>query len=903
MSKKNSAIALALAAVVVALIVMKILHRDSKGATVTATTIHVAVPTASTASREASGIDGVVLDAKGAPVAHATIRAVGRGDNAQRGDVLAGVRVADERGEFSIDVAAGEYVVTASNVGAAPGSAVVAVNPSSRSRVSLKLGAAAPTIKGHVTDMNGGPVVGALIVAAPAPGILSADDEHAVATTSDASGAYAMSAPMGRYLISAMHPDYVGVNRSVEVGVDGVTVDLSLAPGSSVEGVVLDGDHPVPAATIDYHREVTRVGMMQGVVASSTDEGETIADRDGHFRITGLGGGRIVLAAHTMDGRTTPGPTEIDLGIADTKSDIKLRVVARPFITGRVVYLDGKPAARANLSVNSGRNMTTATAGDDGNFQLTGLSVGHYVITAHADDSLSSDPVQVDVAANAGATAPIIIKIARGQFVTGHVEPAEAADVFEVVAPPDGMAVDPESLHELVAGLRGAQIRAGNDGSFRLGPLAPGKHTLGARAADGRHGQVEVEVPTTADVAIKLEAKGIIAGHVVAADGKPLVGVTVSIAKAQAAGHKSIMLVNGLDASAERVPVDDKGYFEIAGREPGDWNLSVLDERSGALALHGDAAATSQLATLPADAPRVDVTLTVDKPDGELHGRVIDKSGSVVADAWVTIEWADDSDAMHGGKGPPSGDGPQSTMVMESYGGGARAGSIPSVLTAGDGTFAFTGLRKGHYSVTAEANRGNSRGTLPSVATGSDASVTVVALATIAGVVTSGGKPVTDFSITATGPMTKDIDVYALDGSYAIAGLNPGVYTVEVHTDSGSGRTSTTVAEGQTATANIAIAQDGTVTGSIVDSKGAPLANVMVVAGPRQAPGTMSVTLHAEPPKTDATGHFTVTTEAGLHTLLVMPTATNGVIQQDFELKDGETLDLGKLIAPAPGKH
>ena len=858
---------------------------------------------------EASGIDGVVLDLKGLPVAHATVRAVARGDNGQRGDVLAGVRATDERGGFSLDVAVGDYVVTASSLGAAPSSAVVVVSPKSRSHVSLKLGTAAPTIKGHVTDMNGGPVVGALIIAAPVPGVLSADDEHAVAAISDPSGAYAMTAPLGRYLITARHPDYVGVSRSVEVGVDGATVDLSLAPGSALEGVVLEGEVPVSGATIDYEREVIRARMMEGAVAESTDQGEIASDHDGHFRITGLGGGRIVLRAHLADGRATPVPMEIDLGIAETKSDVKLHVIARPFISGRVVYLDGKPAPRAHLAMNSDHGVNLQNANDDGSFQLTSLRPGHYTISAHADDSLASDPVDVDVGTTVGA--PVIIKVAHGQFVTGHVEPAQAADISEIASESEAGRVDPSRLHDMVSNMNYAQVRAGNDGTFRLGPLAPGKHTISARAADGRHGQVDVDVPTTKDIAIKLEAKGIISGRVVSADGKPVAGVTVSVSKGQPANHRSITMVNGLDASAERVPVDATGHFEIAGREPGDWELSVLDERSGVLALHGDAATTTQTANLPADVPRIEVTLTVDKPDGELHGRVIDKSGSAVSDAWVTIEWNDNSNGK-GGLGlaklpaPPEGadgDNSQSTTVMETSDGGARAGAIPSVLTGADGTFTFTGLRKGQYSVSAEANRGNSRGTLPSVITGTDASVTVVALATITGVVASGGKPVTDYSITAKGPMTKDLEIYALDGSYSLAGLTPGDYVVEVHSADGSGKTSVSVTEGKTATANIAIAQDGTITGTVVDSKGAPVAGVMVVAGPRQAPGSMSVTLHAEPPKTDASGHFSVTTEAGLHTLLIMPTPTTGWIQQDFELKDGATMDLGKLIAPAPGKH
>ena len=874
----------------------------------------VAVRAANSASDARSGIDGHVVDATGAPAPRAMVRAVARGAS-DDDNIFAGV-ASVITGNYTLDLRAGDYIVTVSAVGTAPSSVAITVPTGGRIRVNLQLGAAAPIVKGHISDMNGGPVVGALIIAASSPGILSADDEHGVIATSDATGAFELSAPVGRYLISAQHPDYVGTTRSIEVGSDGLTVDLSLAPGSVIEGVVLDGSTGVAAATVEYHREVERVGMLENTFAASTDQGTKVTDADGHFRITGLSGGRIVLSAHADDGRATGAPTEIDLGIADTSSDVKLHVIARPMIRGRVVYLDGKPAVRANVSVQASRNIDDVSVADDGTFQIVGLSPGQYKLTAQAEDSLKSEALTVEL--KNAAVASVVLKVARGEYVNGRVEPPMAADVFEVRAAPQGGRFD-ESRNQSAADV--VRVRSENDGTFRLGPFAPGAHTIGARASDGRHGEAVVQLPTTASVAIALQGKGIIAGQVVASDGKPLTGVTVSIAKINAENSANVTIVNGMNAAAEHAPVDATGHFEIAGREPGQWSLAVLDERGGLLNLHDDARSTMQTVTLAADAPRVDTKIVVDKPDGELHGHVIDKSGNAVADAWVTIDWVSQNGESTFGSfannianappprkpkaepPPPLSDSDDNddqqemtTMTFENSSDGVRAGAIPAVLTSTDGSFSFTGLRRGYYRVTAEANRGASRGMLASVMTGSDAKVAVVSLATITGSVTIDGGPVTDFQLEVRGPMSKERDVYSPDGSFSVTGLDAGKYEVSVHTDTGSGRATVSVAEGQTATVHVALRLDGTIVGVVVDANQQPVVKALVFVAPQLRSVSETTSTNHGVYLTDSTGHFSTPSEAGAMKLTVMGTRKTGMVELEVDVPSGSTIDVGTLV-------
>lgn len=242
--------------------------------------------------------------------------------------------------------------------------------------------------------------------------------------------------------------------------------------------------------------------------------------------------------------------------------------------------------------------------------------------------------------------------------------------------------------------------------------------------------------------------------------------------------------------------------------------------------------------------------------------------------------------------------------VSDDGSGGGMAGDIPPVLTGSDGTFTVGGLRKGSYDVTAEGLKGGARGTTADVAVEHgpvDTRVTIVALGSIAGVVTTAGKPVVDYRIAADsdGP-GKRRTIHADDGAYKLAGLDPGHYTVTATSEQGTGSVEVDVKAGQTAQAPITIVGDAHVQGRFVDTAGAPLADRMVLVTPRQAPGSMMINIESPPPRTAADGTFSVATPAGARTLLIL--GEHGPeLQKDLDVSAGQQLDLGTIKAEPPG--
>jgi hypothetical protein len=74
----------------------------------------------------------------------------------------------------------------------------------------------------------------------------------------------------------------------------------------------------------------------------------------------------------------------------------------------------------------------------------------------------------------------------------------------------------------------------------------------------------------------------------------------------------------------------------------------------------------------------------------------------------------------------------------------------------------------------------------------------------------------------------------------------------------------------------------------------------MVIVGPRQSEGSMSIELGEPPPTTGADGSFTAKSDAGPRTFFIL--GPNGPdVRKDLDVIAGQTIDLGTLTAEPPG--
>lgn len=861
----------------------------------------------------AAGIDGVVIDQAGAAVAGALVRAARR-----HGEPV--TTSTDGQGHFRVDAPAGAYVVTASALDRAPASAEIVVAAASRAEVRLTLGAATPTLRGQVHDLTGGPVAGALVTFARSAGVLASDDQRAVATLSDGEGRFALALAPGAYLVATAHPDYLRDARAIDVGTPPSPLEIELAPGGVVEGVVRrrpDGA-PVAGAHVSYAHERVAGGALGGMVTQGGG-GSVTADPSGRFRIGGLGAGRVVLDARSDDAASVDS-TDVELGIAETASGIEVWIEAAPAIAGVVRYQDGAPAAGAEVTALTGGDAMRVEAEDDGRFRIVGMPAGAVQLRAQAEDTLPGPLVMVTVPAAGPGPSPVVLVVERGQYVRGRVEPPGVADITVdsgPTSPMDGA----DGILALTVGPTSARSDA--DGNFRIGPLAPGPTTLVGRAADGRRGQVALTAPTDEQVVLRLEELGRISGRVVTRTGAPVGGGTVSVRRAD---DRRTVIVNGRDVGADRAPVGADGRFTIAGRAPGTWLLTPLDERGGARAIDRVGADRDQPMRVELVGTRtLDVDVVVEAADGEIAGVVVGSDGAPVADAWVTVSLRQLEGEPAGrlgrpgppGGGPrpdgpppqgpgPGGDGPpgegsgddadQMIVVAEvvSGGGADHAGAVPPVLTGADGRFRVRGLRRGRYDVAAEGQRGGARGQVSDVATGSQTKVTVVGLARVRGVVLgSDGEPAAGADVWSEGPTRKRRKTDGR-GGFELRGLDPGAYVLTAGTPTATGKTQVALEVGASSEVTIRMVDDAMVRGRLVDPAGAPVAGRVVIVGERSD----EVSIFGPPERSGPDGRFAVASPAGPRRLMVLG-PRGPLVMQDIEVAPGQALDLGDVVVKA----
>ncbi|HEY5948604.1 MAG TPA: carboxypeptidase regulatory-like domain-containing protein, partial [Kofleriaceae bacterium] len=664
--------------------------------------------------------------------------------------------------------------------------------------VELVLSLGGRTLTGTVTDATGGAISGARIDAAKL-GAAARPGDAVASTLTGNDGKYKLTVAEGQLLVAASEPSYSPQSRFVEVGANGASADFQLVPGGVIEGVVRDEQtrEPVPGATVIAQRDAPAMMLGERAIHTATTGG------DGRFRIAGLRPGAYELAARATK-RASRAPTIVGIGVAEQVSDVEIVVGSAPVVRGVVVDENGQPAPNVEVNAFSGPGDNTDTKADaKGAFVLEGLAAGHYMLMARSDQFVPAGTTSIELAGK--DVDGVKITVRHGLRIKGHVEKRQICEVqldFDesamspgdmpmLIAPvttsPDGefdvgparaiayhlsarcpsgeqgdkkidakpamadvvIEVKPgasiagkvvDGTGKPVAGVAvmatptggtertvivngmvtsGAQALTNAAGAFELRGLGAAAYRLGVldrgrplpMKSDSKVTLTAVEHKTGVTLAVD-RPDGVIRGVVTGADGKPIADAWVSL-------HQDIRDMIG----------------DAMDHEPGGSRMVTVQARDDGGDTGGmppaltDASGKFEIKNLP----RVPWTVVAEAQAGKLRGR----AARVVPDADIKLQALGLTELK--GKVIAPGGMPASFQVELE--GATRA---QRSFASADGTFSFSRVDPGDYTVTITSSAGNGRATVKVVADQTaTVEVTLAANAIVVGrLVDAAGKPV-----------------------------------------------------------------------------------------------------------------------------------------------------------------
>jgi len=422
----------------------------------------------------AASLHGRVVDRSGLPVAGAEVWAGDGvlGQSSSPDGLLRCAAVTGDDGRFTLLCAAGEERVAARK----PGYAASWSHPVAQlgdGEVLLVLGAGAASVVGSVTAEDGAAVAGVVIglqlegevMHRAADGTLRAP-HLPVLLCSDAEGRFAADDLMpGRYACRTRAPGRADTSTSFTVTAGGrADLSLRLAAAVTLTGSVRDR---AGAPLADVFVWVTQSGPDGRTVTTKTGAG-------GRFAFE-----RLPTRPFVVEASRRAGGSRASLAFPHATGTLAcdLTLDERPGIRGSVRWPAGDAAigcwveafAAARQSAGSTRT------GDDGSFVLPDLGPGAFTIAVWAQGAARGESTCERTGVCAGDEPLKIVLPARPEPLASI-----AGRLVDVEGRPVGRAWIEIEVPDGSAERWPRQVEA--DGTFQIGPLDAGKHTVTVRA-------------------------------------------------------------------------------------------------------------------------------------------------------------------------------------------------------------------------------------------------------------------------------------------------------------------------------------------------------------------------------------------------------------------------------------
>ena len=558
--------------------------------------------------KPASSIEGRVLDADGVPVEGASVMASPEERRDRRFGMgqSATAATTDIEGRFQLsEVAPGLTLVQVTK----PGFEVLSVGgfevPSDRPLhdVELRLTVAAQLL-GTLTDVQGEPVVGAIVMAMGPDGKFS---PGGFAQT-DGDGQFLFSSmPLGAQTITASGEGLNRVSKNVVIKAGENRLDLQLTATVSVSGWVYGpSGQPIQGAQVTLQPQDRR-GFMPG-------QGGADSLVDGSFQIEGVPAGKYRLEAHKegLGSQRLSEPLEV---AANPVAGLELRLGGGGRVVGRILGLEYEAMNRVQVSAYSRGGAEVTQPDFEGKFQVDNVPAGDLILSAELTGSSRS--VRQTVTLEEGVPEVVVdLEFVSGFQLTG--------EVTKGAEPEAGLSLNLTS----VDGSYHGSTTTGSDGTFQFEDLKAGTYRLsvGGMGSQLRQ-QREIEIDGDDHVRIDLEVARL-SGRVLDREGQPLSGVQIS---GEQEGQQQV-----------RADGDSLGRFNMGEVNAGSWTLRFQRSGYGSRTTEveigvGDVIDDLEIRLEPVSGLTLEVKLSDGRPASRIHlffsdGRGQDISGTFQGD-------------------------------------------------------------------------------------------------------------------------------------------------------------------------------------------------------------------------------------------------------------------------------
>jgi uncharacterized GH25 family protein len=719
-----------------------------------------------------------------------------------------GSALSDAKGNFSVTgLAPGSYTVLANRPGYSFSPITVSAALGDKTARTI-LGTQRGRVTGTVLDEEKRAVAGARLSAQ------NVSRENMFMPNMAGFGQVAMSAPDGTYVVRVDPDSDLQIEGRKKGFPSGRSATLRLTPGERKSGVTITipggimvtgrvtdrNRKPVGGATVaasdargDGPGGMVRRVMMGAPLMQREDDLVRTAN-DGTFSIQLKEGTYDLVFKREGFAARTVRSQQVNSGTQALEVTLEPGVEIAGRVTRNGTGVDG---VNINL-LSEGAPSGSAETGADGSFRIGDLAPGQFIMTANKQDEF----IQEFRPVSAPAT-DVLIEIPPGGRITGRVldkNTKQPVTQFEA-----GVSVARGGGGMMFMGPPQTRPFTSEDGTFALENVPPGQTNLVVSAA----GYTAARVPsinieegkTLADVEVLMDHGVRVRGKVTGPDGAPVAGASVRL-DFMAGGPARMMRA---PMNNQSTVTDSNGEYTLEAMEPGEKTFQF--SRAGYTTL-------SKSAELSGAETRLDAQLSSGTRVG---GVVVTEGGAPVADANVSAQSA------------------------------AEGAGYRSTRTDANGAFQLEGLAPGRYTFSA-SKTGYANGINRDVDVSTAGSLRIVLQTggTIYGrVIGLSPDEITMATVTATSPNGSSSSPVDAGGNYRIEGAPTGTVRLRaglsgmITTGKNSSIASVQVEPGGTVQQDIEFNTSTVIRGRVARD-GKPVANAMVMFGPRSGGATQT---------------------------------------------------------------